>query len=84
MFSKDTFTSKRFPKQNIRSLFLCRRLSDGQKNGFYREKPFRKAHDREVLTNYVGELVQHDTSIPLWAPEAQTQWYLITSIDACR
>ena len=52
-----------------------------QKNGFYQEKKFRKSHDREVLTNYVGELVQHDTSIHLWAPEAQTKWYLITSLD---
>lgn len=26
-------------------------------------------------------MVQHDTSIHLWAPEAQTKWYLITSID---
>lgn len=25
--------------------------------------------------------MQHDTSIHLWAPEAQTKWYLITSID---
>lgn len=41
----------------------------------------RKAHDREVLTNYVGELVQHDTSYHLWAPQAASKWYLITSID---
>lgn len=52
-----------------------------QKNGFYQEKKFRKSHDREVLTNYVGELVQHDTSIHLWAPDAKTKWYLITTID---
>jgi hypothetical protein len=29
----------------------------------------------------VGELVQHDTSYHLWAPQAATKWYLITSID---
>jgi hypothetical protein len=29
----------------------------------------------------VGELLQHDTSIHLWAPEAKTKWYLITTID---
>jgi hypothetical protein len=38
-------------------------------------------HDREVLTNYVGELIQHDTSIHLWAPLANKKWYLITSLD---
>ena len=52
-----------------------------KKNGWYQEKKWKKSHDREVLTNYVGELVQHDTSIHLWAPAAQTKWYLITSID---
>jgi len=29
---------------------------------FYLSKPKRKAHDREVLTNYVGELIQNDSS----------------------
>lgn len=33
------------------------------------------------MTNYVGELVQHDTSIHMWAPEAGVRWYLITSLD---
>jgi len=31
--------------------------------------------------NYVGELLQHDTSYYLWSPLAQTKWYLITTID---
>lgn len=34
-----------------------------------------------MLTNYVGELVQHDTSYHLWAPLSETKWYLITTID---
>jgi hypothetical protein len=29
----------------------------------------------------VGELIQHDTSYHLWAPQAAAKWYLITSID---
>lgn len=33
------------------------------------------------MTNYVGDLVQHDSSIHLWAPDAEIKWYLITSID---
>jgi len=50
-------------------------------NGFYLTKPKRKAHDREVITNYPGELIQHDSSHHLFAPYAERKWYLITSID---
>ena len=39
------------------------------------------AHDREVITNYVGELIQHDSSHHRWSPSARDKWYLITSID---
>ena len=52
-----------------------------QKHGFYLKKPKRTSHDREVLTHYVGELVQHDSSYHLWAPAAQEKWYLVTSLD---
>ena len=45
------------------------------------KKKRKKLHDREVITNYVGELVQHDSSIHLWSPYAEKKWYLITSID---
>ena len=51
-------------------------------NNFYlpkRKKP--KAHDREVLTTYPGELIQHDASYHLWAPDAGKKWCLITSLD---
>jgi hypothetical protein len=34
-----------------------------------------------VLTNYVGELAQHDTSLHLWSPFAEKKWYLITTLD---
>jgi hypothetical protein len=34
-----------------------------------------------VLTDAIGELVQHDSSHHLFAPDAQEKWYLITSID---
>jgi hypothetical protein len=44
-------------------------------------KPERKIHDREVLTNYAGELIQHDSSFHKWSPYAQEKWYLITSLD---
>ena len=41
----------------------------------------KEPHDREVLTRYVGELIQHDSSLHLWAPAAHQKWYLITSLD---
>jgi len=40
-----------------------------------------KSHDREVLTESIGALIQHDASKHLWAPLAKEKWYLITSID---
>jgi hypothetical protein len=50
-------------------------------HGFYLKKPKRTLHDRELLTHYVGELIQHDASYHLWAPAAKEKWYLITSLD---
>jgi hypothetical protein len=40
-----------------------------------------KSHDREVLTESIGALIQHDASKHLWSPLAKEKWYLITSID---
>ena len=56
-------------------------IDRAKKHGFYLPKPKRTLHDREVLTRYVGELIQHDSSHHLWAPAAQEKWYLITSLD---
>jgi hypothetical protein len=56
-------------------------IDRAKKHGFYLMKPKKTAHDREVLTRYVGELIQHDSSYHLWAPASQEKWYLITSLD---
>jgi hypothetical protein len=47
------------------------------------QKPRRKhkAHEREVLTNSIGALIQHDGSTHLWSPYASEKWTLITAID---
>jgi len=58
-------------------------IDRAKKGGFYLKKSKRKAHDREVLTNYAGELIQHDSSHHKWSPCADKKWYLITSIDDC-
>lgn len=52
-----------------------------KQNDFYLRRPKRKAHDREVLTNYIGELIQHDSSYHRWSPYAPEKWHLITSLD---
>ena len=56
-------------------------IDRAKRNGFYLKKPKRSVHDREVLTHYAGELIQHDSSHHLWAPKAGEKWYLITSLD---
>jgi len=56
-------------------------IDRAKNNGYYQEKTVRKVHDREVLTNLVGELLQHDSSIHLWSPYMDKKLYLITTID---
>ena len=56
-------------------------IDRAKRNGFYLKKPKRSVHDREVLTHYAGELIQHDSSHHLWSPQAGEKWYLITSLD---
>ena len=57
-------------------------IDRAKKNDFYlKKKPRKDPHDREVLTNYTGELIQHDSSHHLWSPPAREKWYLITSLD---
>lgn len=57
-------------------------IDRAKKYGFYvKKKPKKDPHDREVLTNYVGEIIQHDSSYHLWSPPAREKWYLITSLD---
>jgi len=51
-------------------------------NDFWKAKRKKEqTHTRVVLTNFVGELIQHDSSHHLFAPEAMKKWYLITSLD---
>ncbi|MBA7531709.1 hypothetical protein ES705_23930 [subsurface metagenome] len=38
-------------------------IDRAKRNNFYFLRPKRKAHDREVITNYPGELIQHDSSL---------------------
>jgi len=57
-------------------------IDRAKKHGFYmKRKPRTDPHDREVLTKYVGELIQHDSAHHLFSPPAREKWYLITSLD---
>lgn len=56
-------------------------INRAKANGFYLTRPKRKVHDKEVITNYPGELTQHDSSHHQFAPCATSKWYLITSLD---
>jgi hypothetical protein len=56
-------------------------ISRAREFGFYLSKPSKKVHDREVITNLAGELIQHDSSHHLWSPFMTVKLYLITSLD---
>lgn len=49
--------------------------------GCYIERPEKKKHNHEVITNYAGELVQHDASHHRWSPYVTDYWTGITSLD---
>ena len=55
-------------------------INRAKANGFYLTKSKRKVHDREVITNYPGEMIQHDSSHHQFSKYAD-KWYLITSLD---
>jgi hypothetical protein len=55
-------------------------IDRAKRNNFYFLRPKRKAHNREVIANYPGEIIQHDSSHHQFAPYAE-KWYLITSLD---
>jgi len=55
-------------------------INRAKANGFYLTRPKRKVHEKEVITNYPGELIQHDSSHHQFSKYAN-KWYLITSLD---
>lgn len=77
-----SYVQKRLEKTYKQTASLATIIRHAKATGFYlpkRNKP--KTHDREVLTSHIGELIQHDASYHLWAPDAGTKWTLITSLD---
>ena len=77
-----SFVQKRLKKNYGQSVAVSTVIQHAKNNGFYLpNRPKRKAHDREVLTTHAGELIQHDASYHLWAPDCGVKWALITSLD---
>jgi len=76
-----SFIKDHLKKKYRQKVSLTTVMRQAKKHGFYLKKPKRTLHDREVLTRYVGELIQHDSSYHLWAPAAQEKWSMITSLD---
>lgn len=77
-----SYIKDRLEKEYKQKVSLPTIIDRAKKNDFYlKKKPKKATHDREVLTNYAGELIQHDSSYHLWSPPAREKWYLITSLD---
>ena len=57
--------------KNIEKVSLPTIIDRTKRNNFYFLKPKRKAHEKEVLTDYPGKLIQHDSSHHLFAPYAK-------------
>ncbi len=77
-----TYVKDRIENEYNQKVSLPTIIDRAKKNGFYLgKKPKKTTHDREILTNYAGELIQHDSSYHLWSPLAKEKWYLITSLD---
>ena len=55
-FIKDHLRKKYRQKVSVTTV-----IRRAKKHGFYLKKLKRSSHDREVLTRYVGELIQHDS-----------------------
>lgn len=77
-----SFIRQTLREKDSQSVALSTIIQRAKEHGFYiPRKKTTKPHDREVITNNVGELIQHDSSWHLFAPKAGRKWWLITSID---
>src|SRR4030043_608945 len=76
-----SYIKDRLRKEYRQKVSLTTIIRRARSHGFYLKKTKKSIHDREVLTRYVGDLIQHDASHHLWAPAAKEKWYLITSLD---
>ena len=77
-----SYIKDRLQKEYNQRVSLPTIIARAKQHDFYiPRKERKKVHDREVLTHYIGELIQHDASYHLWAPSSKKKWCLITSLD---
>lgn len=76
-----SYIKDRLASDHAQPVSLSTIIDRAKKHGFYLKRTKHMTHDREVLTHYAGELIQHDASLHLWAPAAGEKWSLITSLD---
>ena len=66
-----SYIQKRLETKYKQSAALSTIIQYAKKNDFYLPKRAKaKAHDHEVLTTHAGELIQHDASYHMWAPDS--------------
>lgn len=77
-----SYVKDRLAKVYNQTVSLPTVIKYAKENEYYiPRKEHKKVYDREVLTRYIGELIQHDASYHLWAPASRQKWCLITSLD---
>lgn len=76
-----TYIQQRVKEKYLQTVSLPTVIGRAKEHGYWKKKPPKKIHDREIITNFVGELIQHDASYHLFAPDGKKKWYLITSLD---
>jgi hypothetical protein len=96
MIARDLIEDTAIPVHNYNYSYIKDQLEDkyqqrvslptiikrAKQNGFF--LPQRKKHtphDRQLSTQYIGQLIQHDSSHHKFSPYANTRWCLITSLD---
>ena len=77
-----SYIKDRLKKKYHQEVSLSTIINRARREGFYKaKKKEKKAHDREVSTQYIGQLIQHDSSHHKFSPYADERWCLITSLD---
>jgi hypothetical protein len=56
-YIKDTLENDYHQKVSLSTI-----INRAKANSFYLTKPKRKIHEKEAITHYAGELIQHDSS----------------------
>jgi hypothetical protein len=76
-----SYVCDQLTKNHQQEISLTTTIARAKEWGYWLGKPPKKSHDRQVITNYTGELIQHDASHHLFAPLMERKLVLTTSLD---